>query len=153
MGYGKTWRTDFGRILFGTPVKRELKKRGATRKNPIICDVGFSLDESHRLGNKKPPQYMVHNYPLIDDKLTRRDCYSIISEFGFPEPPKSACYFCFNAKKKEIINLKGKHPELFDRMNEMEINANRKFFNVPLQHFNEIQTLDDFSCDSGSCMT
>ena len=136
-----------------TPVKRELKKRGATRKNPIICDVGFSLDESHRLGNKKPPQYMVHNFPLIDDKLTRRDCYSIISEFGFPEPPKSACYYCFNAKKKEIINLKGKHPELFDRMNEMEINAGRKFFNVPLQHFNEIQTLDDFSCDSGSCMT
>ena len=96
---------------------------------------------------------MVHNYPLLDDKLTRRDCYKIINDFGFPEPPKSACYFCFNAKKKEIINLKGKHPELFDRMNEMEINADRKFFNVPLQHFNEIQTLDDFSCDSGSCMT
>jgi len=134
-----------------TPVKRELKKRGATKLNPIICDVGFSLDESHRLGNKKPPKYMIHEYPLLDDKLTRRDCYEIIKKEGFPLPPKSACFFCFNAKKKEVLNLKAEHPDLFDRMIKMEQNAKRNFFNVPLTHYNEIQTLDDFTCDSGSC--
>ena len=82
------------------------------------------------------------------------DCMSIVEKrVSNPVYKKVIVSMGYPYAKKEIINLKGKHPELFDRMNKMEINAGRKFFNVPLQHFNEIQTLDDFSCDSGSCMT
>lgn len=144
------WCTDkFKR----TPLNKKLKELGATKKNPIIKDIGFSLDESHRLGKHKDPQYVKHNYPLLNDKITRRECYNIIESFGFPIPPKSACWFCYNAKKKEVIKLRVNHRDLFDRMSNMEKNAGRNFFNVPLEHYNQIQTLDSFECDSGACFT
>ena len=143
------WCTDkFKR----TPIKQELRRRGATAKNPITCSLGICSDESHRINTKYDNvKYQILDYPLIDHKITRRDCIEIIKKHGFPVPTKSACYYCYNSSKKEILKLRGNHKDLFDKMETMESNSTRTFFNVPLKHYNEIQTLDDFGCDSGHC--
>jgi hypothetical protein len=138
------------------PMNKALRDLGATRKNPIIKDIGFSLDESHRMGKNEDPQYVQHNYPLLDDKITRRMCHEIIADAGFPQPPKSACYYCYNANKKEVLSLKVSHPDLFKRMEDMENNAKENFFNVSLSHFSQMNPLDEFfeeevTCDSGHC--
>ena len=80
----------------------------------------------------------------------------MITIYASPKSSSVRYFWCLEKVEETYnassINLKGKHPELFERMNKMEINSDSKFFNVPLQHFNEIQSLDDFSCDSGHCM-
>ena len=141
------------------PMNKFLRSLGATKKNPIIKDIGFSLDESHRMGKNEDPLYVKHNYPLMDDKITRRMCHEIIKDAGFPSPPKSACYYCYNSRKKEVLALKVSHPDLFKKMEGMEDNAKENFFNVPLSHFSQMSSLDSFTdeeeilCDSGHCFT
>lgn len=55
--------------------------------------LGISFDEIERI--KQPNvQYYSHVYPLVDMRLTRRDCVEIIRDAGLPVPHKSACWFC-----------------------------------------------------------
>jgi hypothetical protein len=137
---------------------------GATRKNPILEHIGFSLDESHRANfSKKDVLYVKKQYPLLDAKLTRRDCYKIIEDYGWPIPPKSGCDFCMFQKRKTMRILKAEHPERFHKIVDMEKNT----FDYPkhpligvftLDNLEKNKSLDDFSdeiaeCDSGHCHT
>ena len=62
-------------------------------------------------------------YPLIEWGLNQENCNALIKSVGFPVPSKSSCFFCPNRKISEIIELKEKHPELYQRAVEMEQNA------------------------------
>lgn len=55
--------------------------------------IGISLDEATR---KKPSrvQYIVNRHPLIENKMSRRDCLIWLREHDYPEPPRSACIGC-----------------------------------------------------------
>src|SRR3990167_1294376 len=146
------------------PINRFLRSIGATRKNPIIQDIGISLDESHRANfSKKDVKYTIKEYPLLDAKLTRRDCYRIILELGYPIPPKSGCDFCMFSKRKDMRELKAKHQERFHKIVLME--KNDRYYptkpmigNSVLENLEMNQSLDAFyddeeieSCDSGQC--
>lgn len=161
------WCTDkFKRI----PLNKFAKRMGATRKNPCEKAIGISIDESHRVNEGKAqdeePQYIKVVYPLIDRKISRKDCYQIIKDAGLPVPVKSGCWYCPFAKKEEWRRLKIDQPELYDKAMIMEEN-NKKFpertikFTKPLRMLNFNYSLTDFgnepeeleSCDSGHCMT
>lgn len=162
------WCTDkFKRI----PLNKFAKRMGATRKNPCEKAIGISMDEYHRINEGKSqdeePQYIKITYPLLDRKLTRKDCYKIIKDAGLPEPVKSGCWYCPFAKKEEWRRLKIDEPELYAKAIIMEEN-NKKFpertikFTKPLSKINFNFSLEDFtgeaaeelgSCDSGHCMT
>ena len=148
------------------PINRFLRSIGATKKNPVIEDIGISLDESHRANfSKYDVQYVVKNYPLIDDKITRRECYTIIKEHGFPLPPKSGCDFCMFNKRSEMRKLYAKQPDRFKQIVKMEQNdrfypKKPLFGNFPLEGIMNNTSLDDYSddensdddsCDSGHC--
>ena len=55
--------------------------------------IGISLDEASRM---KPSQvgYAVNRWPLIEKRMTRRDCLRWMVEQGYPPPPKSSCIGC-----------------------------------------------------------
>ena len=62
-------------------------------------------------------------YPLIEWGWWREECLGFCEAEGF-NPPKSACFFCPNAKKREILTLNRTHPDLLERALLMEANAN-----------------------------
>ena len=161
----RRWCTEKFKI---SPINRFIKSLGATKNNPIYMDIGISLDESHRANfTVTKPLYVKNSYPLLDNKITRRECYEIIKEHGFPVPVKSGCDFCPYANRKEMIKLMAEQPERFHRIVEMEKNSKKYpkqtlLGNVPLAHFEMNQSLDDFNeeykedestCDSGHCFT
>jgi len=75
------------RRLLGKPHPMRPAKGAAT----IL--LGISLDEAHRM---KPArrQFMTNAYPLIDLRMSRRDCLRWMERRGYPTPPKSACIGC-----------------------------------------------------------
>lgn len=148
------WCTDKFKIR---PIRKFV--RGLKSKEPVIQDIGISLDESHRanFSGKYDDKYTKFEYPLIDKKITRRQCYEIIVSKGFPIPPKSGCEFCMYTKKSEIRKMKHDDKEKFDKINEMEKNCKEypemTLFGSPLENLNLNTELDEYfdSCDSGHC--
>lgn len=55
--------------------------------------IGISLDEVIRM---KPSReaWQRNRWPLIEERMTRRDCLAWLRECGYPDPPKSACICC-----------------------------------------------------------
>ncbi len=146
------------------PINRFIRSLGATKKNPVYQDIGISLDESHRANfAKNGPKYVKIDYPLIDQKITRRQCYEIIEAHGFPIPAKSGCDFCMFQKRSEIRKLAGEKPERFKQIVEME--KNDRYYprkpligTFPLEGLLHNGKMDDYmdedgfeSCDSGHC--
>ena len=145
------------------PINRKLKELGATRKNPALQDIGISIDEAHRANfSKHDVLYVVKQYPLIEQQLSRKDCARIIMEKGFPIPPKSGCDFCMFKNRKQMMKLKAEKPERFHKIVLMEKN-DRYYPNKPLignftlESLEQNQSLDTFvedeidSCESGYC--
>lgn len=145
------------------PINRYLRKLGATKKNPIHVDIGFSIDESHRVNfSKKDVLYVVKEYPLLDAKLSRKDCYKIITDYGWPIPEKSGCDFCMFNKRSHFRKLQLDQPERFHKIVMMEQN-DRFYPRKPLtgkyllESIEQNGSLDNFledeneSCDSGHC--
>jgi 3'-phosphoadenosine 5'-phosphosulfate sulfotransferase (PAPS reductase)/FAD synthetase len=142
------------------PIQKKLKELGATAKNPIISDIGISFDESHRANFTNDRKFQVMEYPLLDYKLTRKDCYDIILKHNFPLPEKSGCDFCMFQKRSELRKLALNDPERFEKIVKMEKNS----YDYPkrplvgsfvLDGILNSNTLDEYmeeSCDSGHCM-
>ena len=139
------------------PVNRKLKELGARKNDPFDIAIGISIDESHRLGSGAfvdKPMYQHKVYPFIEDKISRKDCYKIIQDYGWELPMKSGCDYCPFKPKKELQAIRVSNPERFKQIVAMEKNdkSGATLKNTPLQ-MNSL--LDDFteedSCDSGYC--
>lgn len=99
-------------------IRREIQR--IRNKRPVIQWIGISLDEAHRM---KPSRqaYITNTWPLIDQRLTRRQCLSWMEANGFPKPPRSACTFCPYHSNAEWQRLKTDEPEAFQSAVEYEI--------------------------------
>ena len=81
------------------PIRRKVRELvELTRKrSPTFAVVeqwtGISFDEVIRM---KPSReaWQRNRWPLIEERMTRRDCLSWLRERGYPDPPKSACIGC-----------------------------------------------------------
>jgi hypothetical protein len=156
----KRWCTDKFKIR---PIQRYLKKVGGTKENPVICDIGITIDESHRIGTSQV-KYTKNHYPLIDRNLSRKDCKKIITDLGYPLPRKSGCDLCMYNKRDHFKKLSLAHPERFAEIVKMEQNSksySKGYFlqgKYPLELLVGSQSLDDFtekiedSCNSEHCM-
>ena len=99
------WGTDFPHSVGSFPHSQEFLdktfagkdalRRKITLDNPARVGIGISLDEIHRVNNRRAMPYEQPVYPLLehDPPLRRRDCESIIAAAGLPVPGKSACWF------------------------------------------------------------
>jgi len=62
-------------------------------------------------------------YLLQEQGLERPALAAIIEAAGLPVPDKSACFFCPATKPSEVVALKLKHPDLYERAVAMERGA------------------------------
>jgi 3'-phosphoadenosine 5'-phosphosulfate sulfotransferase (PAPS reductase)/FAD synthetase len=126
--------------------------------------IGFSSDEGFRVERAKFPEHK--SFPLYDLHLSGEDCHHIISDYGWPVPIKSSCYFCPFQSWSQWNWLKNIHPELIKRAVEMEMRFYEKKPNYkqyiglyggkPLWKFAEGQQLEwefpgEYSCWNGYC--
>lgn len=150
-------------------ISRWLKAHGAKKNAPATVGMGISVDEFQRMRTDDPRYPHIHKeYPLIDMRLSRADCQSIIARAGLPIPPKSSCWFCPFKTMRQWQRLHDDTPELFDRavVLEQTINVRRALLErdavylsgalIPLeQTIQGTQHEMDFedSCESGYCLT
>ncbi len=81
------------------PIRRKVRELvGLTRrrspKTAIVEQwIGISLDEALRM---KPSfeDWQVNRWPLIERRMSRRDCLRWLQRHDYPAPPKSACIGC-----------------------------------------------------------
>lgn len=81
--------------------------------------IGYDIDELGRARFYDDPRF-VNEYPLINWRWNRQDCVDAINRAGLAAPGKSSCYFCPHMRKKEVVALKSRYPDLFDRAIKME---------------------------------
>jgi hypothetical protein len=86
------------------PIRRWLRERGASRTTPAALVFGISLDEHQRMRDSGV-SYAVHEYPLVERRMTRGDCLVWLGQHGYPQPPKSACIGCPYRRNSEWRKL------------------------------------------------
>ena len=55
--------------------------------------IGISMDEVIRMKPARPA-WQVNRWPLIEKRMSRRDCLHWLERNGYPGPPKSSCIGC-----------------------------------------------------------
>ena len=103
------------------PVVQQVRKllgleKGEKRKKGTNVEMlmGISKDEIFRIKTNRI-KYITNVYPLVDLKMTRKNCLEWISKYGYPKPPRSACTFCpyhSNAEWAEIKKNKEEWAEV-----------------------------------------
>ena len=81
------------------PIRRKVRELvGLTRRRsptaPVVEQwIGISLDEAIRI---KPSfeRWRINRWPLIEQRMTRRDCIAWLARHDYPIPPKSSCIGC-----------------------------------------------------------
>lgn len=149
-------------------------KRGGYERATV--GLGISIDEFTRMRDtdwhdanraRKFGFLKRREYPLIDLRLTRADCVSIIADAGLPPAPKSSCFFCPFMRRNEWIELKRNDPNLFERAAAIEDEINRKRSTMakdrlylhpslrPLRDAvgDQLPMWSDDDCESGYCHT
>ena len=75
-------------------VREEFRRHGLSlTPGSVKAIMGISIDEWQRMRDPDV-KYMAHSYPLVDRRMSRRDCEDWLIFHGLPVPPKSSCTFC-----------------------------------------------------------
>ncbi len=150
----KRWCSDHAKIR---PINAHIGKEA-------ISIIGFSSDEINRA--ERARNKAKKSFPLIDMGISASDCQRIISNYGWPLPLKSSCYFCPFQRWPEWNWLKIHHPELIDICLDMESNFYKRrpdlrqthgvFGGKPLWMWvegiqREWEFPGEYSCWSGDC--
>lgn len=82
-------------------ISAELKQRSLTKTAGIVEQwLGISMDEIQRMKDADV-KYILNRWPLIEKRMTRKDCKAWLTEHGLEIPPRSACTFCPFKKSSE----------------------------------------------------
>jgi len=110
------WCTEYWKV---TPVNRFRQALGMDTKMIICIDAG----ESHR-AERKPRKYKY--FPLIELGINRKGCEKIIRKARLGITQKSGCYICNYKRKRQWIELKKHHPDLWQVAVDLEKNSTFK---------------------------
>lgn len=126
--------------------------------------IGFSVDETLRwMKMMKGEEYQrgLIRLPLVFDvRLKRREAIKLVEDFGWPTPPRSACWMCPNHSDNEWRKLIAECPDEFQKAVELEREIHKTDPDawlhrscIPLDQVDFSQPDDLFSrpCDSGMC--
>lgn len=84
--------------------------------------IGISTDEWTRAKPSRDP-WIRTRHPLIERRMTRAACLEWMRSRGFPDPPRSACWFCPFRGNDEWRWLRDNEPENFARAVEFDRKA------------------------------
>jgi hypothetical protein len=75
-------------------IRRTIRRlRPTAQADGVVQLIGFSTDESDRCF-KPDVQYITNGFPLIEKRMSRRDCMRWCVLNDYPIPPRSACVYC-----------------------------------------------------------
>lgn len=98
------------------PINKHLRKAGKVKRGEkkvrLVSVIGISTDEFQRMKPARDP-WLVHRWPLIENRISRLVCIEWMRKKGFPSPPRSACSFCAFKSDREWRELKNNEPEAF----------------------------------------
>jgi hypothetical protein len=105
------------------PIIKEIRKRCGIKhgqKEVTVTQwIGISYDEMQRM--KLPSNlWTQHRWPIIEKRMTRSHCIEWMTKNGYPEPPRSACYYCPFHDDDEWRRLKTQDPEHFQKAVEFD---------------------------------
>ena len=105
-GLGKRQCTSHWKI---EPINSFLRERLGYKKRQRIPEgaveiwIGMSTDEVIRAGAAHE-RWISNRYPLLEERMSRRDCVSWLVREGYPVPANSACVYCpFMADADRIV--------------------------------------------------
>lgn len=93
--------------------------------DPIESYIGIRADED-REGYISKKDTIKPRYPFKEDGIDLKIVNRILEESGLGLPKyyewrsRSGCYFCFFQRRIEWINLKDRHPDLFEKAKQYE---------------------------------
>jgi hypothetical protein len=138
--------------------ERELTARG------VDFWIGMSFDEARRV--KYPSGKWQKRYPLFEAQILREQAIQIVSDYGLPVPPRSACWMCPNRHDDEWQWMKENVPHDFDKAVAFEVKLQESDPHLwlhktgkPLSELNFVELsrsskqIDIFDryCDTGMC--
>jgi hypothetical protein len=105
------------------PILKEIRKRceikHGQKEVTVTQWIGISYDEMQRM--KLPSNlWTQHRWPLVEKRMTRSHCIEWMAKNGYPEPPRSACYYCPFHDDEEWRRLKTEDPEHFQKAVEFD---------------------------------
>ena len=105
------------------PVRRIMKelcgiKRGQ-KETTVTQWIGISWDEIQRMKYPRD-EWNQHRWPLIEKKIQRHQCIQWMRDNGYPEPPRSACYYCPFHSDTEWRRLRDHEPVEFQKAIEFD---------------------------------
>lgn len=105
------------------PILKEIRKRCGIKHGQKEITVtqwlGISYDEMQRMKLPSNP-WTQHRWPLIEKRMTRTHCKEWMAMNGYPEPPRSACYYCPFHDDEEWRRLKTEDPVHFAKAVEFD---------------------------------
>lgn len=96
-------------------MNRRLRELGFGPKRPVKKWLGYSLDEYDRM-KQTGLKWIINDFPLLlgyGIRYRRVELEKIISDFGWPKPPSSACDFCPNRDDQTWLEIKNNEPKTF----------------------------------------
>jgi len=116
-----------------------LKKGERSKEHLGTTIIGISYDESQRM--RDPAfSWLRNEYPLVDLKITRKDCIQWCADNGYGQPPRSACIGCPFKNDDEWRRLRDEMPKEwedaidFDYKIRALIEAGNKFYATAYLH-------------------
>lgn len=119
------------------PIRKFLKD---IPREELVQYVGIAADERKRLERLDG----IHKTSLLDRyHVTEKEAMEICRENGLLSPiyeftTRGGCWFCPNCRAGELRHLATKHPELLEKLKELDFEKNR----VSLK-FNRTETLEE----------
>lgn len=77
-----------------------------TKKQGLLVNmwIGISTDESQRMKPNRQP-WISTRWPLIEEGMSRQDCFTWMEKHGYQPPPRSACTYCPYHDDQSWLNL------------------------------------------------
>ncbi len=97
-----------GSILWKATVARKwMREQGIKRADNWL---GMSTDEQRR-ARPSTLRWVQLRYPLIDLGISREDCLWLISNAGWPRPPRTSCYLCPHQDDASWLRTRQQYPD------------------------------------------
>lgn len=125
------------------PLMKKARELGNIKRGQktvgVVQWIGISSDEIMRM---KPSRdaWAECRWPLIEKRMSRRDCLLWMARHRYPKPPRSACVFCPYHNNEEWFRLKMEAPNDFLKAVRFEEQLQRtksqssNFRSIPFLH-------------------
>lgn len=112
------------------PIVKEIRSRCEIKRGESEVQVtqwiGISFDEMQRMRGSAH-QWTQHRWPLVENRMRRHDCLEWMRQNGYPEPPRSACYYCPFHSNAEWRRLRDDDPDYFEMAIQFDKDIRAKY--------------------------